>query len=280
MYVANYPSIESLVEQALKLFNEAAEDEKATLVSHFLPTAAQWAEALSPLMELRPNLALAITNPLATAIAFVENVPASTDSIEYSIPRDSDGLSSALRLAWFATRLTKVIDILLYYTEDEKITTCGGIALVLQLAADNLSLPNSNSLWDTSRPEFIDEIVNIVGDAQGLLASWLQEKQSFLTSVQEHLLKSCRRSTTDSYYNARAYSAITTEISEVHGRVSLPEHQELVEQVRKSREPDFFYRAMAILTSAPESGQLSRLANELVADLTGHDFNQGHEKGK
>ena len=231
-------------------------------------------------MESRPNLALAITNPLATAIAFVENGPASTDNAEHNVPRDSDGLSSALRLAWFATRLTKGTDILLYYTEDEKITTCGGIALVLQLAADNLSLPSSNSLWDTSRPEFIDEIVNIVGDAQCLLASWLQEKQSFLTSVQEHLLKSSRCSTTDSYYNARAYSAISTEIIELHGRVSLREHQELVEQVRKSRGSDSFFREMAILASAPESNQLTRLANELVADLTGHDFNQGHEKGK
>ena len=280
MYVADCSSIESLVEQALKLCNEAAEDEKAALASRFSPTAAQWAEALSPLMELRPNLALAITNPLATAIAFVENVPTSTDSVEHNIPRDSDGFSSALRLAWFTTRLTKVADVVLYYTEDEKITTCGGMALVLQLAADNLSLPSSNGLWDTSRLEFIDEIVNIVGDAQGLLASWLQEKQSFLTNVQEHLLKSCRRSTTDSYYNARAYSAITIEISELHGPVSLREHQELVEQVRKSRGPDSLFRAMAILTSAPESNQLTRLANELVADLTGHDFNQGHENGK
>ena len=213
-------------------------------------------------------------------MTFIGQPSASVDKVKQRIPRDSDGFSSALRLAWYTTRLTKPTDILLHGTEDDNVTACRGLVLVLQLAADSLSVSSPTSLWEAPVLESEVQVVDFIVEAQGVLASWLQRKDVSVPIVQEHLLKGCYHSSTASYYNARAYSAIATEIMELHGHVSSHGDNDLVQQVRKSRGSEFFFSAMAILTSAPDSNQLTRLANELLADLTGHDFFEENEKGK
>ena len=245
-----------------------------------LPSNSQWVEALTPLLQKAPNASLAIMNPLSTAaMASFGRLHNPMSEAGAEVPRDSDGFSSALRLAWYTTHLIKQTDVFSRSAEAGKVIVFTNMALVLQLAADCLSIPYKNGLWDTFREVSETQVVDLTADAQELLASWLQEKQNFVTVAQHNLLEACQYSTIESYYNARAYSAITAELAELHGYVSSHDSQDIVQEVRKSKQSESFLRGMAILSSAAESSQLTRFANELLADLSGHDFKK-HEIGK
>lgn len=250
------------------------------MIARLLPSAAQWAEASSLLLRTVPSLALAITNPLGTAMEFLNRSRPAAGVLSESVPRDSDGFSTALRLVWFTTRLIQLTDILLHFSEDGKVNACIGIALLLQLATDNMSVPMQNGLWNATSSEVEASIVDFIADAQGLLVSWLQEKHQFVAIVQEQLLEDCQLSASASYYSARAYSGITIGIAELHGYAWAHRSEDLGQVVRKPSEPEHFFKAMAILSSAPESNQLTKLANEFLADLTGHDFGKQQESGK
>lgn len=212
----------------------------------------------------------------------IQSSSTSAGTISSKTSRDAHGFSAALRLAWYTVRLFKMTDILLHATDEEKQTSCRSIALVLHLAADDLSIPGGNSLWDAATPEVEAQIVDLIAEAQGLFASWLQAREDFIPRVQEDLLQGCHGSSTSSYYSARAYSAITSELKELHGESASSDDQDLVQDIRKSKSKGYetLFREIAVLASASESNPLTRLANELVADLTGHDFQKSSEHGK
>jgi len=266
-----------------------------------MPSAAQWATALAPISKVWVNPALAVTNFLSNAIALIQNNTESTDVAQNSIPRDSDGFSSALRLAWYAVRLAKQTDNMLHGTGDEKMTACKGIILVLQLATDDLSVYGQNYLLVASKLEWEKQLISFLTDAQNLLTLWLQSKQDFVLGVGDKLLEGCRLFSTASYYNARAYSAITVELGELHGIVeevsssiqgmglhdrqrtadgSSHEDQEPIDQVREPKWPVSTFSSLAIIASAPETSRVNKLVNELVAQLTGHDFHNDGDEGK
>jgi len=266
-----------------------------------MPSAAQWATALAPISKQTVNSALAVTNTLSNAIALITKHTGSTDVAQHSIPRDSDGFSSALRLAWYAVRLAKQSNNMLHGTGDEKMTTCRGVVLVLQLATDDLSVYGQNNLLAASRSETEKHLISFMDDAQSLLSSWLQSKQDFVLGISDKLLEGCRLFSTWSYYNARAYSAIIIELGELHGLVeevsssiqgmgihdgqrtadgSSHENQEQIGQVREPKWPDSTFSSLAIIASAPETSRVTKLVNELIAQITGHDFRNDGDEGQ
>lgn len=266
-----------------------------------MPSAAQWTTALAPMSNIRVNPALAITNSLSNAIALIAKDTGLTDVAQHSIPRDSDGFSSALRLAWYAVRLAKQTDNILHGTPDQNIITCRGVVLVIQMATDDLSVYGENNLLVASRSETENYLISFMDDAQRLLSFWLQTKQDFILGISDKLLEGCRLFSTSSYYNARAYSAIIVELGELHGLVeevsgsiqgmglhdgqrtadgSSHEDQEQIGQVREPRWPDSTFSSLAIIASAPETSRVTKLVNELVAQITGHDFKDDGDEGQ
>lgn len=266
-----------------------------------MPSAAQWTTALAPISKVRVNPALAITNSLGNAIALIAKHGGSTEVAQHSNPRDFDGFSSALRLAWYAVRLAKQTDNMLHGTGDEKMITCRGVVLVLQIATDELSVYGQNYLLVASRSETERYLISFMDDAQSLLSSWLQSKQDFVLGISDTLLEGCRLFSTSSYYNARAYSAIIVELGELHGLVeevsgsiqgmglhdgqrtadgSSHEDQDQIGQVREPKWPDSTFSSLAIIASAPETSRVTKLANELIAQITGHDFQDDGDEGQ
>ena len=231
-----------------------------------------------PFISRIPDPSLAITNAFGGSLSLIS--PFSSTADEQEIQRDGDGYSTALRITQYTTHLIESTSVFNSATEEQKTIICKHIALFLQFASDNLSVPGSMPLWESNDPEIESEIVDFVAGAQSLLVVWLHGRDSstseFISIVQKQLLDDSHGLTASSYYSGRAYSALTTEIAELHGRSAHINDADLIKSFRKSNDA---FVAAAYLASAPESEELFRLCNYLLTDLTGHDFGESLAEG-
>ena len=183
-------------------------------------------------------------------------------------------------MAQYTTKMIKSTDISNKASRERKATVCKYIAIFLQLASDNLSVPRSMPLWESADPDIEPEIVEFVTEAQGLLGDWLHSRGSstseFLAKVQEQLLDDSYGLTASSYYSGRAYSTLTAETAELHGPSAHVNDADLIRGFRRSNDA---FVAAAYLTSASESEELFRLCNYLLTDLTEHDFSKSLAEG-
>ena len=226
-----------------------------------------------------PNLSLSITNSLGGAISLIER-PSTTESIQSGITRDVDGYSPPLRMVWYTMRLIKETNIFDFLTHEQQAVLWKHISLFLQLAGDNICVPGSNGLWNHYDRDLEVETLDLITEGQVLMATWLQdtpqEKASLSMTIQDQLLGESRGSSVASYYSARAYSAISTDLQELHGHTPLDGE---VEQLRTMRKSQDFFTAAAYLSSASDSKTLLRLCNELISDITGNKFIGKEEDG-
>ena len=228
-------------------------------------------------MARKPNISLAVTNSFGGALALISESP--SDLAGQVIPRDGEGLSQVFRLSQYAGELIDQPNILVHATDEQQGICYKGLALFVQLAGDNLGIADSMPLWDASIPEIENEAVNVVAKAQALLGSWLQGRtppSASIALVQDQLLTDSIGLTTKSYYSARAYSAITTELAE--SQVAEPSSEDSfgLKAVRNSTD---VIAGATYLLAAQDSKELRRLCNELLADLTGHKFSENVEEG-
>lgn len=183
-------------------------------------------------------------------------------------------------MAQYATNIMKTTAVFDSATQEQITTVCKHMALFLQLASDNLSVPGSMPLWHSADPEIESEIIDFIAETQSLLVGWLHgmdsSRSDSISEVQKLLLDDSGGSTATSYYSGRAYSAITTEIAELHGPSAHTNDADLIKGFRKSHDA---FVAAAYLTSASESEELFRLCNYLLTDLTGHDFRKNLAEG-
>ena len=172
----------------------------------------------------------------------------------------------------YVTQLINATAVLSYCTREDKMLICEKLALTLQLAGDQLAVSGSSGLWDTSILDRESDVVDLVTEAQNLIAKWMREGLDFVDTVQKRLLEMCSGCSVASYYGARTYSAMTAEIIELHGNTSDDGETARLQQLSKSLGAENFFTASALLTAASDSEQIRRLANELSATLTGHQF--------
>lgn len=272
--------VAALLGQAQKLFEQAEEHDKAAVTAGILPNWVHWREARSPLLDPVPSPSLAITSPLSCAVSLIKGPPTSTASTRPSVSRDAGGFSSTFRVLCYVTKLLNENGVISYCSQDEKITICENLLLILQVAGDQIAMPSKHGLWDASMVGLEDEVVNLITEAQHLVASWMQERLDFVIPVQQRLLDSCRGRSVLSYYSARAYLTMTAELKELHGNTPDDVEMALMQSLPKSVGADYIFRDIALLASASESKHLTRLANEFLSSLTGHGFVNQDENGK
>ena len=183
-------------------------------------------------------------------------------------------------MAQYTTLIIKETDILDRATHEQKTTVCRYMALFLQFASDNLSVPGSMPLWESTYLDTESEIVELVAEGQALLGDWLHNRNSpmsgSISEVQKQLIDDSCGLVASSYYNGRAYSALTAEVAESHGPSVHTNDADLIKGFRRSNDA---FVAAAYLTSASESEELFRLCNYLLTDLTGHDFRENLAEG-
>ena len=246
-------------------------DDLPAMAQNLLPNLSQWSAALAPFISRVPDPSLAITNTFGGSLSMIS--PSTSDSTKSTNSRDVDGNSAALRLAQYTTQIVKNTGVFDSAPPDLKATVCKHLALILQLASDNLSVPGSMPLWESADPDTESEMVEFITEAQSLLGGWSHSKDSstsgFISEAQKQLLDDSRGLTASSYYSCRAFSALTVETTEYHGPSLHINHADLIKDFRKSND---VFVAAAYLTSASESEELFRLCNYLLTDLTGHNF--------
>jgi len=265
------------VSQAQRVFEQASQDNKSDAATKLLPDLARWNTAIEPFFWGSPNLSLAITNSLSGALSLI--TPISSASISQRITTDGDGYSSAFRMFRYTTKLIESTKAFEYITSSHKAVLVKSLALLLQIAGDNLSVPESIPLWKFEDPDQEAEVVDFVAETQALLASWFALEPSpsdFVHVAQIQLLEQANGQSTKSYYSARAYAAITAEKTEIHGHRGGESDADRLKTMRKSTD---IFASAAYLASAPGSKELQRLCNELIADLTGLNFQKNMENG-
>lgn len=269
----------SLISQACKVWDQASREEKTSVAAELLPNGAQFTTAFRRFLSIPPNLSLAITNFLGGAINLIEQSPASEDT-KGNMERDMDGYSPALRIIWYITKLIKATDIFGFVTEKQQAMLWKHMSLFLQLAGDNISVPGSNDLWNRYDSDMEAEILELTTEVQSLLALWLQdksqEKSSLSAITQSQLSEESQGLSPASYYSARAYSAISSDLQELRGHTARDGEAERLRSIRKSEE---VFLAAALLSSASDSKALLRLCNELISDLTGSNSYENADEG-
>ena len=247
-------------------------------VQELLPDLSEWKAALTPFTSRVPDSSLAITNAFGGLLSIISST--SSDSGTHTIYRDADGNSAALRMAQYTTQIIQSTNILDSASQEKKAIVCKYMAVFLQLASDNLSVPGSIPLWMSADADIEAELVDFVTEAQTLLGGWLHSRDSstsgFIAEVQKQLLDDSYGHTASSYYSGRAFSALTAEAAELHGPSAHVNDAELIKGFRKSND---VFVAAAYLTSASESDELFRLCNYLLTDLTEHDFHKNLAEG-
>ena len=264
--------------QARKVLGNSSPSDLPAMVQELLPDSNEWKTALALFISRVPDPSLAITNAFGGSLSLIS--PTSSDSVKHTIYRDGDGSSAALRMAQYTTRMIKSTDIFDKASRERKTSVCKYMAIFLQLASDNLSVPGSMPLWEFADPDIESEIVEFVTEAEGLLGEWLHSRGSstseFLAEVQEQLLDDSYGLTASSYYSGRAFSTLTAETAELHGSSAHVNDADLIRGFRRSNDT---FAAAAYLTSASESEELFRLCNYLLTDLTEHDIRKSLAEG-
>ena len=272
--------VESLVDQAEKIFQKADGSKKQSIAIELSPGTAQWSAVLRPFIEVAPENAMVITTLLGGAVYAIDRSSTPQGEGNASVSRDADGYSPALRMAWYITKLVNVTAIFESLPEEHQIVTCQHMAIFNQLASDALSLPGIHGLWEQHGLDVEIEIIDLIAEAQGLLAKWLrtssESQQSFVETLLDRLSIGLEGTSSAAYYNARAYAEISVEMNDQLGHTNHGKHDE---RLRTLRKPSDVIAAAAFLAGAPDSNGLLRLCNEYLSDLTGLDLPDNHEDG-
>ena len=266
-----------IVGQAQKLIEQIPQEQMPERAPYLFPTAAQWTGAMEPFILRKPNPSIAITNLFSGAVSLITSPsPASAQQL---VARDADGFSSAYRMAKYTVRMLHVTKVFDNLGGDQKAVICGNLALFLQLASDNLSITGSIPLWLAAHSDDESEVIELVAEGQAVLASWLADETAlseFVGIAQRQLLSDADGLLASSYYSGRAYSALIDENREIHQPKIAESDTGRLKAMRKSTD---VFASAASLTSAWESKELQRFSNELLADLTVHDFHKSAEEG-
>ncbi|KAL8709417.1 MAG: hypothetical protein Q9220_005800 [cf. Caloplaca sp. 1 TL-2023] len=259
-------SIPSLVDLASKTLTECDDRNRSALSTEILPNESRWHALLQPFFAVNPNPALAIMNSLGSAVYMLD--PARP---QQSIVYDQAGHSAALRLFWFTSHLIQTTDIFERGPADRQACIFRYLAIVLQLASDNLSIQSPNSLWQEQEPEAEEEIAEIINQTQKVVARWVVEgsSTSFVSTALAQLLHNSSGESAFSYYSTRAYIALLADINEVQ----MDAKQELIiGDLKTARQSADTLKAAAMLSSVQKPATLTKTFNEYLAGLTGGDL--------
>ena len=272
-------SISSLTQQAERLANDATDEERTDLAVELFPDSGRWRKAMEPFLAQAPTTTLAITNLLGGAIYLVDQPQLNVDTTWLTIERDLDGFSSALRMAWFVTKLIRSIPLFEELPEDLRSVTIRFLAIFSQLASDNLSVPQMNGLWIFTESGIEPEMVDLVADVQKLIASWLHDPSAvtgFVFLAQQTLLEQSTGRSPAAYHHARAYAAMSLEMKELHSVTPSSIDEDRIKRVNKS--PNIIAE-IAFLFGVRNSKNIVAICNKLIADLTAVNFPDREAEG-
>ncbi|OMP81578.1 E3 ubiquitin-protein ligase listerin [Diplodia seriata] len=282
---ADSVSPSTLVELAKDLFSDS-EMEKEELSENLLPPHHVWEVALKRFLDVPPHPTFAITNPLGGSVYLVEPNPRPA-----KVPRDSEGFSPALRMAAYTARLLAKAPILEHLPVERKAQLYRQLLLTIQLTNDNISRATSNDIFSVYNAHTENDVVEVVADVQALITDWVLKSRSswsgddasehsFIQAAWYPLRQASRGLSSEAFYNARAYATTISELIEMHGWPG-KETANMENHLKEIRRNTLLVAAFLYGHSTPlaSHGSASRMCNELIAQLTGHNISQDGQGG-
>jgi hypothetical protein len=269
------------MDSLLELTSRLVPDGKLDDVDKALPSTSSWLTSLQAVMTA-PSPSLSVLSPLGGAV----NLVSMDESVKSRSSRDAEGLSQALRTSMYVAKLfatTNLEDTLRDSKSDKLASLVATLVLTVLVAEDNMSIPGTNALW-AAGPEQDAEVLDFISQANSVVSGILQKTESSQWSrFQEALDNQQRVSETSpaAYYAALASSRIFAELFEHHGSSSeVAKSGE--ESLRALRKTGSLFATQSQLVGYAQalagSQYLSRVANEIVSDLTSLDLSQHQEK--
>lgn len=269
------------MDSLLELTSRLVPDGKLDDVAKALPSASSWLGSLQAIMAA-PASSLSILSPFGGAV----NLVSSDEPTKSQSSRDAEGLSQALRTSMYVTRLfttTDLADKLRNSGDGRLATLVSTLVLTVLVAEDNMSIPGTNALW-VPGPEQDAEVLDFISQANSVVRDILQKTESSQwPEFQQTFDKQDKASELSpaAYYAAVASSRIYAELFEHHGS-SAEVIKAGEERLRALRKNGSLFATQSQLVGHAQalagSQYLSRVANEIVSDLTSLELSQDQEK--
>ncbi|KAJ9231554.1 hypothetical protein DTO207G8_7361 [Paecilomyces variotii] len=276
-------SVDSLVAIAEELIQAASPENKKQTVANILPSRHLWERSLEPFLALPPRQSTAITSVLGGIVYLIDRDLSEDFWQKWNdIPRDSNGSSSAFRLASYVTNILSSSDLAQYLDTEELETLFYYLPLAVQLIDDDLSIEGCNSITGLEASEEREEHMEIVMEGRSIINSWIRvdgssvsgdaaSLPSALVSFWESKLESLRGNSPEEYRVGEAFVKIMSEVDSSRLGKSADFLTNLSKEVRKSnviRSAAWLSVLRDSVVSLPAG---TRLCNELIADGTGID---------
>ena len=273
--------IDSLVDQAQLLIQEATLVDPKDILEDLLPDEDSWLAAYEPFFNQKVDTSLALTNNLGGAIHLVEQNAEMKGATDRLVLLDREGYSAAFRIAAYVTKLANSIVDFTSLSEDCRATTFRFIAIFSQIASDHVSVQPDHGLWETSEEDLEHSVVDAVADAQALSVRWarsaLSTEGTYIDGALRDLYSKSGGNSAKSYYNARAYACVALELKEQGWFVEKDE--EVRAALELHGESKNIFGILAVLKGIPWSKATLKLCNELVAKLSDWAFETDSEEG-
>ena len=266
--------------------------------NELLPNLELWLSALQTTVR-PPSPSLALLSPLGGAVHLVQT---KASQARMNVQLDAEGLSHALRIAMYVSKLLAETDMRerLHEVDDMWIVVSLLYTTVL-LAEENLGILGTNALWNPNKggdvePAVLDFITETNVALNYIWATMTPElkpdgeqaaagssEYRKLLSAFSQLSSSAEPSSDMYYYVVLASARINANLFEIHGHNAdqAKSSEALLRQHRSTRD-SLATSASIVGLQQPLTGSqsLTRLCNELVADLTALDVSDSQHEQK
>ncbi|KAK5119187.1 hypothetical protein LTR85_007801 [Meristemomyces frigidus] len=274
-------------------------DRRIQAPAELLPSLELWTSALKAVVRV-PSPSLALLSPLGGAVHLVQTA---TTEARSTVQSDGEGISQALRIAIYVSRLMAETDMKdrLHDLGDDKWTVIALLYVTALLAEENLSVLGANALWNPHSSQDLEPVIlDFVTETNAVLSDvWqtttpdlkLDEKPavavvldySKLFAALDQLRQDQSKGSAVLYYVALASANINANLFEIHGHSAeqAKASEVLLRKARSSRDA-LATTACIVGLQHPLAGTQtsSRFCNELVAELTDLDMSDPQHEQK
>lgn len=271
---------------AEELLHNLAPEQASQTTKSIFPSAQAWEKALAPFLQLPPRSSTAITSPIGGVLHLIDRELPETVWEQYnSISRDASHCSSAFRLAHFATKILSSFKVTEHLGGEELETLFYNLPLAIQLIDDDLSIEKCNGITGIQLPEQREEYLEIVYEGRKVVSGWVQHSSAQDLSTKTSTFWANRLDKIDGtspvdYRIGEAFvNIMESGASSKIGKSS----EEIAQLCKGTRTANAIQSAswMRVLRPSVISNPAStRLCNELVADSTGLNVQDGQKDGK
>ncbi|KAI5296494.1 hypothetical protein KEM55_005790, partial [Ascosphaera atra] len=271
----NSLSVYAMVDIALAAVKSYSSDNLSEFVGRILPSPEQWEEAIRPFLAIPPNPSEAVINSFKGLAYLVGQTSDDQAAAAKQVPRDSQGLSSAARLAFYSARVLEVchndsVD------EDVRKAHYYYVPLAIQLIDLDISIKGSKKVLLLHDAEALDECVELATPARSLVQQWVQGSQTF-SNLWQSKVEALEGASPRSYYVGETAAKILAEKGS-WSPAFVEERLKSAKKLDNAANPFALAVIMACYKDAVVSHQFGiRICNELVADLTSIDNMEGKD---